>query len=104
MDEQRWRYQKSDGTPVWLPFRPEFPCLYCDHPVTSLSFGGSAVCPACDCGINRDGTQWTGDDLYRLMKNAKRRLDGMPDDPTWDEYEIAHGKSLIGNHPLLARQ
>ncbi len=88
--EQRWRYERrTDGAIIWLPFRADFPCIYCERPVGALSLGGPAVCCACDCGINADGSKWTSDDLYRLMRNAKRRLDELPDDPAWADYEAA---------------
>lgn len=55
-------------------FNPDFPCAYCEEPVVSLSVGGSAVCPWCDMGYNRDGTEWTYDTMKARFANYRRRL------------------------------
>jgi hypothetical protein len=78
---QRWRYEKQDGTAIWLPFDPAFLCIYCNEPVGSLSMGGPAVCPACDCGNNRDGSTWSMEQASRFYDNARRRIEELPIDP-----------------------
>jgi hypothetical protein len=88
--EQRWRYKDRTGRPVWLGFKSDFLCIYCEKPIASLSCGGPAVCPTCDCGRNHDGSEWTMDDYARLSNNARRRLAEMPDDPAWKEYETSY--------------
>lgn len=87
--EQRWRYQKQSGQPIWLGFDPFFLCVYCERPVTHLSMGGPAVCPECDCGYG-DGRQWDFETFSRLSKNARRRFEAMPFDESWNLYEAAY--------------
>lgn len=91
--EQRWRYTKPDGTAVWLVFDPEFPCISCNRPVGSMSMGGPATCPSCDCGLNPDGTRYDWSDLPRVHDNQRQRLQDLPDDPAWAEYEAAYQAS-----------
>jgi hypothetical protein len=55
-------------------FDPDFPCAYCEQPVQSLSVGGSAVCPWCDMGMNRDGSLWTYDVMKKRFANYADRL------------------------------
>lgn len=88
--EQRWRYQKADGTPVWLALEIGRPCFFCETPIDGLSMGGPAVCGACDCGNNYDGTKWTFNQLNAFSKHFKKTLEGLPVDPAWDVYEKAH--------------
>jgi hypothetical protein len=75
----RYRYEKSNGSPVWLEFDPLFLCLYCDEPVLHLSMGGPAICPRCDCKASTDA-----------ILNARRRLDELPFDEAWPVDERAH--------------
>lgn len=65
---RRFQYTTTDGTEVWLPFDPNFPCIYCEKPVCSLSMGGPAVCPSCDTGNNL---------VFSTMIKAQRRLDAL---------------------------
>lgn len=90
--EQRWRYQKRGGQPIWLGFDPHFLCVYCERPVGSLSAGGPAVCPSCDCGYS-DGKRWDLATYSRLANNARRRFEEMPYDESWNLYEAAHKAS-----------
>lgn len=55
-------------------FNPDFPCAYCEEPVVSLSVGGSAVCPWCDMGYNRDGTPWNYATMMMRFANFRTRL------------------------------
>ena len=57
-----------------LFFDPTFPCAYCEEPVLQLSVGGSAVCPWCDMGHNRDGTRWDMETHDKRWANFRRRL------------------------------
>jgi hypothetical protein len=88
-DDMRWRYAKSDGSPVWLPFNAGFPCIYCADPVGALSYGGPAVCPRCDCGYDKEGRQWSVSQAHVHYNNARARLDALPNDPVWQEFEAA---------------
>lgn len=89
---QRWRYADSNGRAIWLAFDPNFLCIYCDRPVRDLSMGGPALCPACDCGYS-DGKRWDMDTFARLTANARRRINDLPDDPAWAQYEAAFAAS-----------
>lgn len=99
LDELRYRYEARNGKIIWLAFDPAFLCIYCNEPVAALSYGGPAVCPGCDCGVNKDGTKWTSDQMYRYFRNAKERLNDMPLDPVWSEYESAHQNRVHGEEP-----
>lgn len=93
--EQRWRYQKRDGTPVWLRLDPDFLCIYCEQPVRELSMGGPAVCGTCDCGRNKTtGEKWTMDEAAVLIRRANKRIDDLPHDPIWETYEASHRAAL----------
>lgn len=37
---------------------PPILCRVCGLPVPAPSMGGPDLCPACDCGVYRDGTPW----------------------------------------------
>ena len=87
----RYRYEKSNGSPVWLEFDPLFLCLYCEEPVLHLSHGGPGVCPRCDCGPWKNG-----DEAYAAILNARRRLDELPFDEAWSIYERAHERCGMG--------
>lgn len=86
--EQRWRYEKRNGQPIWLGYDPLFLCVYCDRPVGHLSFGGPAICPSCDSGYS-DGKRWDHGTFAQLSQNALRRLDEMPYEESWNLYEAA---------------
>ena len=91
LNQVRYRYQKSDGTPVWLPFDPDFSCIYCNAPVNALTKrSGPAVCPFCDCQVNFRGMKWGPDEAKRRRESAKLRLDSLPSDPAWKVYEQYH--------------
>ena len=45
----------------------------CGLPVMAASMGGTAVCPWCDCGWNRDGTQWTWDQFAAIQRRMEAR-------------------------------
>lgn len=101
--EQRWRYEKTDGTPVWLAFDPAFRCVYCDRPVGALSMGGPAVCSACDCGYSAAGIEWTYADFKGLATNARRRIDELPPDSAWAEYESDYRRKQTNPEPTAER-
>lgn len=86
--EQRWRYEKQTGQPIWLGYDPLFLCVYCDRPVGNLSAGGPAICPSCDCGYS-NGKQWDHGAFACLSHNARRRFEEMPYDESWNFYETA---------------
>lgn len=75
---QKWQYRKSDGTEIWLGFDPKRLCVYCDDAVGSLSLGGPAVCPSCDCGRNKDGSLWTLEQAHVGIRNARAKIDALP--------------------------
>lgn len=101
MDEpQLWRYEKADGTPIWLPFNPAFPCLYCDRPVGALSTSGPAICPGCACGRKENGKRFRAIDYH----HAKVRLEELIIDPVWDATEIEYGRRLLADHPFFGEK
>jgi len=51
------------------------PCLYCGEPVESPSMDGPLVCGPCDCGNNRDGTDWTFRENQERHKHFKHVLE-----------------------------
>jgi hypothetical protein len=42
-------------------------CTICGLPSKHASMGGPGICPACDCGKFRDGTDWS----YRETVNPE---------------------------------
>jgi hypothetical protein len=70
-------YQTPNG-PRTIEYNENAPCVMCELPVVSASMGGTAVCPWCDCGKNRDGTKWSGEDAARAARNyQKNTRDGV---------------------------
>ena len=49
-------YRLFDGGSVIVSYDPDAPCASCGLPVLSASVGGTAICPWCDMGKNRDGS------------------------------------------------
>lgn len=54
-----------DHKPFDVEYDDDDPCIICKLPVIEASVGGTAVCPWCDCGYDRDGTKW---DYAKMMK------------------------------------
>jgi hypothetical protein len=50
-------YRRPDGTPFAVEFDPTTPCIVCGLAVVEASMAGTAICPWCDCGTNRDGSR-----------------------------------------------
>lgn len=50
-------YKTLDGKDLKVEYDENAPCIICGLPVEEASTGGTCVCPACDCGVYRDGTQ-----------------------------------------------
>ena len=69
-----------------MDFDPAFPCTYCNEPVGSPSMGGTAVCPSCDCGYNRDGSRWTYQQTQERFANYRRRMSEQTDAPEIKKY------------------
>jgi len=63
-------YKTLDGKELKVEYDEKTPCIICGLPVGSASMGGTVVCPACDCGVYRDGTQMT---LGETLSNEKLR-------------------------------
>lgn len=66
-------YQTDKG-PIEVFYDPASPCVYCELPVESASVGGTSVCPACDCGRNRDGTPWDYPTMQKRYASYRRRI------------------------------
>jgi len=60
------------GTDVEYEYDENAPCWYCGLPVGEASMGGIVVCPACDCGMHRDGRKWTWGEAFKFFENFKR--------------------------------
>ncbi len=67
-------YQTDKG-PIEVFYDPNSPCVYCELPVIEASVGGTSVCPACDCGRNRDGTEWDYATMQKRYANYRRRIE-----------------------------
>jgi hypothetical protein len=58
--------------------RPPSECRLCGLSVSGGSMGGANICPACDCGVFRNGERWTFRDLIRSGSAwFKERAQGM---------------------------
>ena len=88
--EQRWRYSDDKRRPIWVAFNPDFACIRCDEPVMVLSDGGPAFCSACSRGVGDDGEPWDYRTLQARLAHARRRLNELPTDPIWREYELRY--------------
>jgi len=51
-------YNVEGGKKVRMPYDPKALCIECGLPVEAASMGGTKVCPWCDMGKYRDGTNW----------------------------------------------
>jgi len=49
-------YPLLAGGQVVIEYDEKAPCIGCGLPVVEASMGGTALCPWCDTGKNRDGT------------------------------------------------
>ena len=58
-EKQTADYTMAGGKVVRVEYDPNAACIMCGLPVVSASVGGTAICPWCDSGYNRDGTRWT---------------------------------------------
>ena len=43
-------YRTLDGNEIRVEYDETAPCVVCGEPVGEASMGGTAICPACDCG------------------------------------------------------
>lgn len=64
----------SDGTYKEVGYDADAPCWSCGLPVTEASMGGTVICPWCDCGVKRDGTQYTLEESIQLGENYRKKL------------------------------
>ena len=73
-------YKTLDGKDLKVEYDENTPCIVCGLSVGEASMGGTVVCPACDCGVYRDGTEinvreyW---DNQKLKKKAKEIYEKM---------------------------
>lgn len=65
-------YTGMDGKKIKVEYDEKAPCIWCGLPVESASMGGTNLCPACDCGVYRDGTKWTYEESMNQVLAAKR--------------------------------
>jgi len=50
-------YKTLDGKNLEVKYDENAPCIVCGLPVGEASVGGTVICPSCDCGVYRDGTE-----------------------------------------------
>lgn len=65
-------YTDLKGKKFTVEYDEKAPCIWCGLPVESASMGGTNLCPACDCGVYRDGTKWTYEESMNQVLAAKR--------------------------------
>lgn len=65
-------YTGMDGKKIKVEYDEKAPCIWCGLPVESASMGGTNLCPACDCGVYRDGTKWTYEESMNQVLATKR--------------------------------
>ncbi len=67
------------------------PCWSCGLPVVEASMGGTVLCPWCDCGNHRDGTELTlqetleAGERWRLNEHRAKLGVGPISVPLWPE-------------------
>lgn len=76
-------YAGIDGKEIIVEYDENTACIICKLPVTEASVGGTGICPWCDAGYNRDGTQWTWQQFAAYSKQALARL---KEEPCLEEY------------------
>ncbi len=68
-------YKNIFNEDIEVGYDENAPCRICELPVEHASMGGTDVCPWCDCGKYRDGTDQTFMEIVyknnRLRKKAK---------------------------------
>ena len=80
-------YKTLDGKELIVEYDENTLCIVCGLPVGEASIGGTVVCPACDCGVYRDGTEinvieyW---DNQKLKKKAKAIYEKMIEEVNTD--------------------
>lgn len=74
-------YLLLSGEWVTVEYDSNDPCDICGLPVICASTSGSTICPWCDCGIYRDGTKWTIEDLDSGRVREKAKAHGGENDP-----------------------
>lgn len=77
-------YTGLDGQKFTVEYDALAPCVGCGLPVVEASMGGTALCPWCDTGYNRNGD--------RIVQARKA---------TVDEYETAVA-SLVSRIPTAS--
>ena len=65
-------YKTLDGKELKVEYDENTPCIVCGLPVGSASMGGTVVCPTCDCGVYRDGTEINVREFLKLDLLKKR--------------------------------
>lgn len=64
-------YTLLGGSKLTVEYDETAPCRMCGLPVIEASVGGTDVCPWCDCGFYRDGTEFSFMDMYANRVKAK---------------------------------
>ena len=66
-------YTLLDGSKKTIEYDETLPCWMCEQPVVEASMGGTVICPACDCGINRQTHEkWTFEEAMQAYENYRK--------------------------------
>lgn len=80
-------YRLSNGNRLFVTYDENAPCFGCGEPVCEASVGGPGLCPACDCGYNRDGTRKTTMQNFEY-KREQYFLEFPENKTTWTEVSL----------------
>lgn len=73
---------RSPDEEVHIEYDDMAPCWMCGLPVGEASMGGTLICPACDCGMDRQGRLWELSQAQRVFarykENKERHNRGEP--------------------------
>lgn len=66
-------YKTLDSKDLKVEYDENAPCIVCGLPIENASMGGTAICPSCDCGKYRDGTEMTFKELVLNKKLLRKK-------------------------------
>lgn len=66
-------YETLDGDKLHVTYDPSSTCAICGEPIVEASVGGTAICPWCDMGVNRDGTPWTWQQFRKWLEWGRKK-------------------------------
>ncbi len=85
-------YKDIFNEDIEVEYDENAPCRICGLPVEHASMGGTDVCPWCDCGRYRDGTDINlrdsmrpdllkkkAEEIYEKLEEEREKLSGLTD-------------------------